>query len=70
VSIEIHITPQSREALEKIFREAIVRGMKRHFTAFPCTSGIACDTCADDASCRRIGQCLRYKCEFGKVDKP
>jgi hypothetical protein len=56
--------------LEKIFREAIVRGMKRHFTAFPCTSGIACDTCADDASCRRIGQCLRYKCEFGKVDKP
>jgi hypothetical protein len=30
----------------------------------------ACDTCTNEGSCKTIGQCLRYKCEFGKVDKP
>jgi hypothetical protein len=30
----------------------------------------ACDECCEEGSCKRIGQCLRFKCEFGSVDKP
>jgi hypothetical protein len=30
----------------------------------------ACDECTDDSSCKRIGQCLRFKCAFGEVAKP
>lgn len=29
-----------------------------------------CDACTNDATCYHLNQCLRYKCEFGKVDKP
>jgi hypothetical protein len=29
-----------------------------------------CDECTDGARCSRIGQCLRYRCAFGEVDKP
>jgi hypothetical protein len=29
-----------------------------------------CDECTDCARCSRIGQCLRYRCAFGEVDKP
>lgn len=31
---------------------------------------VACDVCRQDATCRRIGSCVRYRCAFGSVDKP
>jgi hypothetical protein len=30
----------------------------------------ACDECCEENSCKRIGQCLRFKCAFGEVAKP
>jgi hypothetical protein len=29
-----------------------------------------CDECTNEGSCKRIGQCLRFKCAFGEVAKP
>jgi hypothetical protein len=29
-----------------------------------------CDSCANDNTCKRLNQCLRYKCEFGKASPP
>jgi hypothetical protein len=40
------------------------------FRGFPRSPVSACDTCTNEGSCRRIGECLRYKCPFGSVDKP
>jgi hypothetical protein len=33
-------------------------------------AAVGCDACTDASSYKNINQCLRYKCEFGKVDKP
>jgi hypothetical protein len=33
-------------------------------------SPAACDECTNEGSCKRIGQCLRFKCAFGEVAKP
>jgi hypothetical protein len=30
----------------------------------------ACEECTDQCRCSRIGECLRYRCAFGEVDKP
>jgi hypothetical protein len=30
----------------------------------------ACDECCEESTCRRIGQCMRYRCAFGCVDAP
>jgi hypothetical protein len=30
----------------------------------------ACDECCEESACRRIGQCMRYRCAFGECNKP
>jgi hypothetical protein len=39
------------------------------FSGFP-RSPATCDECTNESSCKRIGQCLRFKCAFGSVNKP